>query len=88
MLGEPRAACGLQCPNSHRGAAVRLRAWPSSIPWPREALRGRLIVPVMEGTRQRLTVLKKTQDGVRRKRLANVLYVSLQGRYGLRSSAY
>ena len=51
-------------------------------------VRGRLIAPIMEGTRQRLTVLKKTQDGVRRKRLANVLYVSLQGRYGLRSSAY
>src|SRR6266511_2356644 len=44
------------------------------------ALRGRLIVPVMEGTRQRLTLLEKTVDGVRRKSLADVLYVSLQGR--------
>jgi protein-L-isoaspartate(D-aspartate) O-methyltransferase len=51
------------------------------------AVRGRLIVPVMEGKRQRLTVLEKTVDGVRRKSLADVLYVSLQGRYGVRRAA-
>ena len=49
------------------------------------ALPGRLIVPVVEGTRQRLTLLEKTADGIRRKSLADVLYVSLQGRYGARS---
>jgi protein-L-isoaspartate(D-aspartate) O-methyltransferase len=49
------------------------------------AVRGRLIVPVMEGTRQRLTLLGKTVDGVRRKSVADVLYVSLQGRFGVRS---
>jgi hypothetical protein len=38
----------------------------------------------MEGTRQRLTLLEKTDDGVRRTSLADVLYVSLQGRYGVR----
>jgi protein-L-isoaspartate(D-aspartate) O-methyltransferase len=43
---------------------------------------GRLIAPVVEGTRQLLTLLEKTADGVRRSSLANVLYVSLQGRYG------
>jgi protein-L-isoaspartate(D-aspartate) O-methyltransferase len=52
------------------------------------ALRGRLIVPVMEGTRQRLTVLEKTVDGVQRKSLADVLYVSLQGRCGVRSDPH
>jgi protein-L-isoaspartate(D-aspartate) O-methyltransferase len=52
------------------------------------AVRGRLIVPVMDGTHQRLTVLEKTADGVRRKSLANVLYVSLQGRYGVRSDPH
>jgi protein-L-isoaspartate(D-aspartate) O-methyltransferase len=52
------------------------------------ALRGRLIVPVMEGTRQRLTLLEKTVDGVRRKSLADVLYVSLQGRCGVRSDPH
>jgi protein-L-isoaspartate(D-aspartate) O-methyltransferase len=49
------------------------------------AARGRLIAPVMEGTRQRLTLLEKTVDGVRREILADVLYVSLRGRYGVGS---
>jgi protein-L-isoaspartate(D-aspartate) O-methyltransferase len=44
---------------------------------------GRLIAPIIEGTRQRLTLLEKTGDGVRRTILVDVLYVSLQGRYGL-----
>jgi protein-L-isoaspartate(D-aspartate) O-methyltransferase len=52
------------------------------------AVRGRLIVPVMEGARQRLTILEKTVDGVRRQRLADVLYVSLQGRYGVRTDPH
>ena len=51
-------------------------------------VRGRLIVPVMHGMRQRLTVLEKTVDGVRRKSLEDVLYVSLQGRYGLRGDPH
>jgi protein-L-isoaspartate(D-aspartate) O-methyltransferase len=45
---------------------------------------GRLIAPVMEGGRQRLILLEQTADGVRRKRLADVLYVSLRGRFGVR----
>jgi protein-L-isoaspartate(D-aspartate) O-methyltransferase len=49
------------------------------------ALHGRLIAPVIEGTRQRLTLLGKTVDGAWRKPLADVLYVSLQGRYGVAS---
>ena len=44
------------------------------------AARGRLIAPVLEGRRQRLTLLEKTVDGVRRRIVADVLYVSLQGR--------
>ena len=52
------------------------------------AVRGRLIVPVMEGTRQRLTLLEKTVDGVQRKSLVDVLYVSLQGRCGVRSDPH
>jgi protein-L-isoaspartate(D-aspartate) O-methyltransferase len=44
---------------------------------------GRLIAPVLEDIRQRLTLLEKTADGVRRTNLATVLYVSLQGRYGV-----
>src|SRR5215204_1521788 len=51
-------------------------------------VRGRLIAPVMEGSRQRLTLLEKTMDGVRRKVLADVLYVSLGGRYGVPSDPH
>src|SRR5215216_4135710 len=50
--------------------------------------RGRLIAPVMEGRRQRLTLLEKTVDGVRRRILADVLYVSLGGRYGVPSDPH
>jgi protein-L-isoaspartate(D-aspartate) O-methyltransferase len=49
------------------------------------AARGRLIAPVIEGTRQRLTLLEKNADGVRRTILADVLYVSLRGLYGVES---
>jgi protein-L-isoaspartate(D-aspartate) O-methyltransferase len=49
------------------------------------APRGRLIAPVTAGARQRLTLLEKTPDGVRRKILTHVLYVSLRGRYGVGS---
>jgi protein-L-isoaspartate(D-aspartate) O-methyltransferase len=47
------------------------------------AARGRLIAPVIEGRRQRLTLLEKTTDGIRRAIIADVLYVSLQGRFGV-----
>jgi protein-L-isoaspartate(D-aspartate) O-methyltransferase len=47
--------------------------------------RGRLIAPVNDGTRQLLTLLEKTPDGVRSEVLTPVLYVSLRGRYGVRT---
>jgi protein-L-isoaspartate(D-aspartate) O-methyltransferase len=50
--------------------------------------RGRLIAPVLDGTRQRLTLLEKTMGSVRRTILADVLYVSLQGRYGVDSAPH
>ena len=43
---------------------------------------GRLIAPVREGDRQRLTLLENTADGVRSRRIVDVLYVALRGRYG------
>jgi protein-L-isoaspartate(D-aspartate) O-methyltransferase len=49
------------------------------------AVHGRLIAPVIEDARQRLTLLGKTVDSAWRKSLADVLYVSLQGRYGVGS---
>jgi protein-L-isoaspartate(D-aspartate) O-methyltransferase len=52
------------------------------------AARGRLIAPVLEGTRQRLTLLEKTADDVRRTILTDVLYVSLRGRYGVGSDPH
>ena len=52
------------------------------------AARGRLIAPVNEGTRQQLTLLEKTAKGVRRKILADVLYVTLRGRYGVGSDPH
>jgi protein-L-isoaspartate O-methyltransferase len=48
---------------------------------------GWLVAPVLEGTRQRLTLLEKNADGVRRTSLTDVLYVSLRGRYGVGSDA-
>ena len=50
------------------------------------AERGRLILPVIAGTHQPLTLVEKIADGVRRTRLVDVLYVSLQGRYGVESN--
>ena len=47
------------------------------------AAHGRLIAPLIDRTPQRLTLLGKTVDGAWRKNLADVLYVSLQGRYGV-----
>jgi len=52
------------------------------------AVRGRLILPVIEGGRQRLTLLERTVRGVRRESLADVLYVSLRGRYGVCSDPH
>jgi protein-L-isoaspartate(D-aspartate) O-methyltransferase len=52
------------------------------------ATRGRLIAPVLEGARQRLTLLEKTVDRVERRLLADVLYVSLRGRYGVGSGPH
>ena len=46
---------------------------------------GRLIAPVLEGRRQRLTLLEQSGHGIRRTILADVLYVSLRGRYGVGS---
>jgi protein-L-isoaspartate(D-aspartate) O-methyltransferase len=47
------------------------------------APQGRLIAPVKQGKRQRLSLLEKTVDGLRREVVTDVLYVSLRGRYGV-----
>lgn len=43
---------------------------------------GRLIAPVLEGNRQRLTLVEKTPEDARRRIVCDVLYVPLRGRYG------
>ena len=52
------------------------------------AWRGRLIAPVLSGTRQRLTLLERTADGIRSRIIADVLYVSLRGKYGVRQDPH
>jgi protein-L-isoaspartate(D-aspartate) O-methyltransferase len=47
------------------------------------AERGRLIAPVLQRTRQRLTLLERTAEGIVTTIVAEVLYVSLRGRYGV-----
>jgi protein-L-isoaspartate(D-aspartate) O-methyltransferase len=49
---------------------------------------GRLIAPILEGTRQRLTLLENTVDGISRRIVTDVLYVPLRGRYGLDGVAH
>jgi len=43
---------------------------------------GRLILPLVDGGTQTLTLLEKGQQGLTRRRICEVLYVNLQGRYG------
>jgi len=45
-----------------------------------------LIAPAIDRRRQRLTLLEKTIDGIRRTVIADVLYVSLRGRYAVGSN--
>ena len=45
---------------------------------------GRLIAPVIEQDLQNLVLLERTNRGVRREVICQVLYVSLRGRYGAR----
>jgi protein-L-isoaspartate(D-aspartate) O-methyltransferase len=49
------------------------------------ASRGRLVAPLLEAGAQRLTLVEQTPRGYRRKAICEVLYVSLQGRYGPRA---
>jgi protein-L-isoaspartate(D-aspartate) O-methyltransferase len=79
---------GLGCPSHAPYDAICVTAACPDIPPPLvEQLtpQGRLIAPVIEGTRQRLTLLEKTADDARRTILADVLYVSLRGTYGAAS---
>jgi protein-L-isoaspartate(D-aspartate) O-methyltransferase len=81
---------GLGCPGHAPYDRICVTAACPDVPPPliqQLAAGGRLIAPVLEGRRQRLTLLEKTADGVRRRILADVLYVSLRGRYGIGGDA-
>jgi protein-L-isoaspartate(D-aspartate) O-methyltransferase len=76
---------GLGCPEHAPYDRICVTAACPDVPPPlieQLATPGRLIAPVIEGARQRITLLEKTADGVRREALVDVLYVSLRGRYG------
>jgi protein-L-isoaspartate(D-aspartate) O-methyltransferase len=76
---------GLGCPGHAPYDRICVTAACPDVPPPlieQLAPRGRLIAPVLEGTRQRLTLLEKTVDGIRRRIVTDVLYVPLRGRYG------
>ena len=53
-------------------------------PWIEQlGIGGRLIAPVIEGDRQNLTLFEKGVEGVQRRVICEVLYVSLRGTYGV-----
>jgi len=77
---------GLGCPNHAPYDRICVTAAGPDFPPPlieQLAPAGRLIAPVREDARQRLTLLEKTVDGLQLKHIADVLYVSLRGRYGV-----
>src|SRR5215207_1793697 len=79
---------GLGCPEHAPYDRICLTAACPDVPPPlvrQLAAGGGLIASVLEGRRQRLTLVEKTGDGVRRRILADVLDVSLRGRYGVGS---
>lgn len=79
---------GLGCPAHAPYDRICVTAACPDVPPPlieQLAARGRLIAPVIEGARQRLTLLEKTAGGLRREVVTEVLYVSLRGRYGVGS---
>jgi protein-L-isoaspartate(D-aspartate) O-methyltransferase len=79
------ATGGLGYPAHAPYDAICITAACSDVPPPlieQLTSQGRLVAPVLEGTRQRLTLLEKTTGAIRRTILTDVLYVSLRGRYG------
>jgi protein-L-isoaspartate(D-aspartate) O-methyltransferase len=82
---------GLGCPGHAPYDRICITAACTSVPPPlieQLAACGRLIAPVLEGTRQRLTLLERTVDGLVRTIVTEVLYVPLRGRYGVGSDPH
>lgn len=78
---------GLGCPEHAPFDRICVTAACPEVPRPlleQLEVDGRLIAPVLEGVRQRLTLVGRTSEGVRREMICDVLYVPLRGRYGAR----
>jgi protein-L-isoaspartate(D-aspartate) O-methyltransferase len=79
---------GLGCPEHAPYDRICVTAACPDVPTPlidQLSARGRLIAPVLEGRRQRLTFLENTVQGIRGRIVADVLYVPLRG--GMASAA-
>ena len=77
---------GLGCPTHAPYDRICITAACPDIPPPlveQLATGGRLIAPILEGGRQRLTLVKRTAEDVLRGIICDVLYVPLRGRYGV-----
>lgn len=76
---------GLGCPEHAPYDRICVTAACPEVPPPlleQLAPDGRLIAPVLEDERQRLTLVEKTPGGVRCETICDVLFVPLRGRYG------
>jgi len=79
---------GLGCPTHRLYDRICVTAACPDIPPPlveQLVAGGRLIAPLLEDGRQRLTLLRRTAEGVWRRVICDVLYVPLRGRYGIGS---
>ncbi len=79
---------GLGCPTHAPYDRICVTAACPDVPPPlveQLATGGRLIAPVLEHGRQRLTLATKIPEGVQQRIICDVLYVPLRGRYGFGS---
>ena len=77
---------GLGCPEHAPYDRICVTAACPEVPPPlldQLAADGRLIAPVLEGDRQRLTLVGRSGEGIQRRTICDVLYVPLRGRFGV-----
>jgi protein-L-isoaspartate(D-aspartate) O-methyltransferase len=84
VLGDGGLGCAEKSPYDR----IAVTAACDEIPPPLLAqlkIGGRLIAPKLEGGRQNLVLIEKQVDGVSRRTVCEVLYMSLRGAYGART---
>jgi protein-L-isoaspartate(D-aspartate) O-methyltransferase len=77
---------GLGCPDRAPYDSICITAACTVVPpplWEQLRVGGRLIAPVREGGVQELVLFEKSQQGISRRTICEVLYVSLRGIYGV-----